>query len=193
MKREFHRRNLPHLYYDEGIYFITYNLENSIFLDTLHKHMEENKNIFEEQKQHLFIKYDSLLHTANTDLTYLSIPEVIEITKQTIHFPDGKDYKLICYTIMPNHVHLVFELLKNNKGVCKIMQSIKRVSARRSNQFLKKKGKFWQDESYDRLVRDEVELYFVIKYILMNPVEAGLASDWKQWGHTYCNKNYLVI
>ena len=78
---------------------------------------------------------------------------------------------------MPNHIHLVFELLSKNKSVSKIMQSIKRISARKSNVILHRKGKFWQDESYDRLVRDDKELYFVIKYVLMNPVNARLTVE----------------
>ena len=35
---------------------------------------------------------------------------------------------------------------------------------------------FWQDESYDRLVRDEAEFQRITRYIEMNPVKAGLAA-----------------
>jgi putative transposase len=35
---------------------------------------------------------------------------------------------------------------------------------------------FWQDESYDRLVRDETEFERIARYIEMNPVNAGLAA-----------------
>ena len=193
MKREFHRRNLPHLYYDEGIYFITYNLVNSMPVEAIKKIKDESAKLTEEQKRHLFMRYDSLLHSASGGENYLSIEAVAEIAGYTIHYPDGKDFKLICYTIMPNHIHLVFELLKNNKGISKIMQSIKRISSRRCNLLLNREGKFWQDESYDRLIRDDVELYFTIKYVLMNPVEAGLVKNWKDWKYTFCDKNYLVI
>jgi putative transposase len=56
--------------------------------------------------------------------SYLSKDEFAEIIKETLHYPDGKDYFLICYCIMPNHVHLVFCLLEHNRGISKIMQSI---------------------------------------------------------------------
>ena len=36
---------------------------------------------------------------------------------------------------------------------------------------------FWQDESYDRLVRDDQEFKRIATYIEMNPVRAGLGSD----------------
>ena len=94
---------------------------------------------------------------------------------------------------MSNHVHLVFELIEDNKGISKIMQSIKRISARKSNLLLNKSGTFWQDESYDRLVRDDKELYFIIRYVLMNPVNAGLTDEWHKWKYTYCHLAYKIL
>jgi hypothetical protein len=35
---------------------------------------------------------------------------------------------------------------------------------------------FWQDESYDRVVRDEAEFGRIMRYIEMNPVTAGMAA-----------------
>jgi REP element-mobilizing transposase RayT len=94
---------------------------------------------------------------------------------------------------MPNHVHLVFRLLPGNSGISKIMKGIKGTSARKSNLFLNKTGKFWQDESYDRLVRNEKELFFIIRYILMNPVKADLVNKWTDWENTFCDKDYMVL
>jgi len=47
--------------------------------------------------------------------------------------------------------------------------------------------------SFDRLVRDEKELYYVIRYVLMNPVNAGLVENWRDWKYTYCHPDYIVI
>ena len=52
---------------------------------------------------------------------------------------------------MPNHIHLVFELVNKTKLVGDILGSIKKYSAREANKILKRKGKFWQAESFDRL------------------------------------------
>lgn len=194
--RTFHRRNLPHLYYQEGQYFITFRLANSISqlaLEELKKEFNTLRKITAIQQKRLFVKYDSLLDSNELGVKYLAIESISDILKTTLHYPDGKDYKLICYSIMPNHVHLVFELLNENKGISKIMQSIKRISARNANQELKRSGKFWQDESFDRLIRDDKELFNTIKYVLMNPVSAGLVEDWENWDHSYCHPSYLVL
>ncbi|MEX0717309.1 MAG: transposase [Planctomycetaceae bacterium] len=64
----------------------------------------------------------------------------------------------------------------------RIMQSIKGYTARECNKLLGLSGTFWQDESYDHVVRDHEELLRIIEYIEHNPVKAGLVlrrEDWK--------------
>ena len=193
--KHFHRRNLPHLYYNEGIYFVTFRLYGSIHPDKLKKlHLSLlNRNVHPAEQKKIFKKYDSLLDNPTNKILYLKQPEIMEICKSSIHHYDEKEYRLICYCIMPNHVHLVFELLSKERNVGEIVGSIKKYSARRANKILKRDGTFWQAESFDRLIRDEVEFYFTIKYVLLNPVNAGLVENWKEWAGTYCHPNYLVI
>jgi len=193
--KHFHRRNLPHLYYNEGIYFVSFRLYGSIHPEELKKlhHLQLNQNLHSAEQKKIFKKYDSLLDNPTNKILYLKQPEIMEICKSSIHDYDGKEYRLICYCIMPNHVHLVFELLSKERNVGEIVGSIKKYSARRANKILKGEGAFWQAESFDRLIRDEVELYFTIKYVLLNTVNAGLVENWKEWAGTYCHPNYLVI
>lgn len=192
-KRHFHKRNLPHLYYDEGIYFVTFRLYNSIHPGELLKLQKFRSERTETDRPKIFKKYDELLDKPNNNIKYLIIPSIAEICKNSIMHYDGKEIEIICYCIMPNHIHLVFELLDKEKLVGDIIASIKKYSARLANKVLNKTGKFWQAESFDRLVRDEKELYNIIKYVLLNPVTAGLVEDYKDWQHTYCKKEYMVL
>ncbi len=194
--KHFHRRNLPHLYFIGGTYFITYRLADSLPKEKIieiTKAIENDLNNSVEDFERLLKKYDALLDNGLYGSKHLIDPRVAEICKYSLHYLDGKDYKLICYCIMLNHIHLVFELIEGNKGISKIMQSLKRTSARKCNLVLNRNGKFWQDESYDRLVRDDKELYFIIQYVLMNPVSAGLVQNWNDWKFTYCHRNYVVL
>jgi REP element-mobilizing transposase RayT len=193
-KAHFHRRNLPHLYLSEGIYFITFRLADSIPSDKVAEVKQANdKDIDDKKFERLLRKYDKILDSGLYGNKHLVNPKIAEICKYSLHYPDGKDYKLICYCIMPNHIHLVFELTNKDRDISKIMQSIKRTSARECNKILNRSGKFWQDESYDRLVHDDKELYFIIKYILMNPVSVGLVENWSDWKNSYCRPEYLVL
>jgi len=192
-EKHFHRRNLPHLYYNEGIYFATFRLYDSIHPDELDKLQEITRLRNDDEKKRFFKKYDALLDKPFNNVKHLQKTEIAIIcTNSILHF-DGKDILVICFVIMPNHIHLVFELRNKTKLVGDILGSMKKYSARESNKILKQKGKFWQAESFDRLVRDEKELFNVIKYVLLNPVNAGLVEDYKDWPHTYCRKEYLVL
>lgn len=82
-------------------------------------------------------------------------------------------YHLHHYVVMANHVHL---LITPRVQVSRLMQSLKRFTAREANRMLGLTGQpFWQDESYDRLVRDAREFQQIARYIEMNPVQAGVA------------------
>ena len=47
-------------------------------------------------------------------------------------------------------------------------------------------GQFWQHESYDHVVRDEAELLRIRRYVLNNPVRAGLVQQWDEWPWVCC-------
>ena len=129
--KHFHRRNLPHLYYNEGIYFITFRLADSMpieFLNQLHKEFKDSKEELSLKEKKIFKKYDSVLDKGEIGNKYLSMSDIAHTVEEAIRFEEGRNIELICYCIMPNHVHLVLELLNNNKGISKIMLSIKNVS-----------------------------------------------------------------
>jgi putative transposase len=57
------------------------------------------------------------------------------------------------------------------------MKYINGGSAFEANKALGRKGSFWQIEPYDRLVRDENEYFNTLRYIVDNPVKAGLVKS----------------
>jgi len=186
------RRNLPHLHFESGFYFLTFRLAGTLPTGCIEQLNRNGANfrIEEVRSKKMFVKFDDILDQGRYGPHHLKDDRLAEVVKYCMHFPDGSEYKLICYTVMSNHVHQVFELLKGNKGLNRIMQSIKGVSARRSNKILNRKGRFWQDESFDRCIRDKNELIPIVNYVLQNPVKAGLVQCWKDWKHSYCHPDF---
>ena len=74
---------------------------------------------------------------------------------------------------MPNHVHLLL-ILAEGIELDRPLQQIKGGSAFRCNQAMGGRGKLWQSESYDHLIRDARELLAFRKYIRENPSKAGI-------------------
>ena len=106
----------------------------------------------------------------------------------------------ISHSIMSNHVHMLIEHfavdLVGHKGknakypVTEIIRLLKGSTARECNLALQHSGHFWHHESYDHVVRTEDELERIIRYIINNPVKAGLVEQWKDWKYTYVNSEF---
>jgi REP-associated tyrosine transposase len=65
------------------------------------------------------------------------------------------------------------------------MKSLKGFTAWECNRALGRKGTFWQQESYDHVIRDSAEFQRIVRYVLNNPVKAGLVKDWREWKWNY--------
>lgn len=61
------------------------------------------------------------------------------------------------------------------------LHTMKGYTAGRANRLLGRSGQFWLHESYDHVVRDASELERIVKYVVNNPVKAGLVLEWQQW------------
>ncbi len=117
---------------------------------------------------------------------FLQIREIAELVAAAIQAGDG--YQLHDWVIMPNHVHVLFTPLVEPPM---ILQGWKGGTARAANLLLGRTGRrFWQEESYDRLVRDAEEFEAIRGYIRMNPVRAGLAGapEDYQWSSAFVGR-----
>jgi putative transposase len=108
-------------------------------------------------------------------------PEERRITLETLHHWDGVKWTLFVAAILPDHVHVLVQPLSRPEGgvfnLAEILHSVKRHSARVINQLRGTQGSLWQDERYDRIVRDEAEFSEKWNYIRNNPVKSGLAAS----------------
>src|SRR5215216_3342914 len=167
--REFYRRRLPHIQIEGATYFVTFRLKNSLPIDILEKLSQEFErtkrlpsNKIEIEQRRWFEKFDNYLDQTLYGENFLSDLPIATVVEEAIYYRDTKVYDLISFCLMPNHVHLICRPLESEKdkfySLTEILHSLKRYTARQSNLILKKSGAFWQDESYDHILRDEAEL-----------------------------------
>ena len=96
-----------------------------------------------------------------------------------LHF-NLQRYRLNAWCVMPNHVHVLFEVFDGHPmGV--VIHSWKTFTTREINKLLDRKGSFWQDDYFDRYMRDEQHRRNELAYIEANPVTAGLAKTPEDW------------
>ncbi|MGE3315448.1 MAG: transposase [Planctomycetaceae bacterium] len=113
-----------------------------------------------------------------------------ELERRTVldHIRTGheKHYLLAAAVVMPDHVHLLLRTLPGIE-LPRIMKGIKGVSARLINQSRKTRGEIWQDESWDRVVRDAADFDEKLRYMVDNPIKAGLVDDTTRYCAWHCN------
>jgi len=100
------------------------------------------------------------------------------LVHQSLHHFHGVRYEMGASVIMPNHVHCIVRPLQtSDRDLEDFIGSWKSFSARRINASLKLSGALWQDESYDRIIRNEEHLWKSIQYIGRNPKRANLSAE----------------
>jgi len=85
-------------------------------------------------------------------------------------------FKLYCFCLMPNHVHLIIEV-QDPLRLNKIMRSLNLGYTLYYNSKYKKVGHLWQDRFKSRVIEKDAYLLECINYIEANPVRAALVSD----------------
>ena len=103
----------------------------------------------------------------------LKRPELARIVADALLHFDGQRYRMGDFVVMPNHVHLlaVFSTADAMKEQC---DSWLHYTAFRINQAIHEKGKFWQQEPFDCLVRSPEQYEYFREYIADNPRKASL-------------------
>ncbi len=94
------------------------------------------------------------------------------------HLIEGDNifYDLYAAVVMNNHAHVILKPILNYT-LSRIMKGIKGVSANKINELRGSKGSIWQDESFDRILRDEKEFNEKLEYMFNNPIKAGITED----------------
>lgn len=88
----------------------------------------------------------------------------------------------LAWVVMPDHLHWLLVLQRGS--VSELMRRVKGRSARRINQLNGRSGKLWQDGFHDRALRREEDILSAARYIVANPLRAGLVArvgDYPLW------------
>jgi putative transposase len=89
---------------------------------------------------------------------------------------------------MTNHVHLLCTP-SNTTGISKMMQSLGRQYVRYFNYTYQRTGILWEGRFRSCLVQDQGYLFYLYRYIELNPVRANMVNDPAEysWSSYQCN------
>jgi putative transposase len=110
-------------------------------------------------------------------------PQLSAVVGDCLRHLDGTAYRLTDFVVMPNHVHIL-AVFPDESAMLARCEAWKRYTAVRLNRALGRKGRFWQVDGFDHLVRDAVQFDKFRRYIADNPRRAGLKPGEYLWYST---------
>ncbi len=106
------------------------------------------------------------------------------IVKRMMHSDRVKDTESWAFVVMPDHIHWLL-VLAGDKSLSTVVGAVKRHSARQINKIDRCLGRqVWQRGFYDHALRRDEDVMRVARYILANPLRAGLVNrigDYPLW------------
>jgi REP element-mobilizing transposase RayT len=121
-----------------------------------------------------------------TDQRWILPEAARSIALESCVHDEGTKIDLLVVVVMPDHVHMIFTPLINQKAMevyslAEITDAIKGASAHKINRAVRRQGRVWQPESFDHVLRSSETLEQKVQYLLENPVRQGLASRWENY------------
>jgi REP element-mobilizing transposase RayT len=171
LQKGWHSRGyLPHFDSEDVIQFVTFRLADSLPKEAL-------------ARIHSAARPESLrdeMLDQGWGACWLRSAPIATLVEEAFHAFDGTRYRLHAWTIMPNHVHVLVTVLQAG-SLGTIVSSWKRFTARAANKQLGRTGAFWQNDYWDRFIRNETHFTATLSYINQNPVKAGLVDAALHW------------
>ncbi len=177
---------LPHFDVPGNIQFVTFRLRDSVPASQIEMWKSElgmrERISADDPKSVELRRRISLFEDAGKGDCLLRDERIATVVQGALlHFHLCR-YRLLAWCIMPNHVHVLFEVFAN-QSLSTIVQGWKSFTAKTSNKLLRRTGHFWMEDYFDRFVRNDLQLISTVDYIEDNPVSAGLVArrDFWRW------------
>lgn len=86
------------------------------------------------------------------------------------------DTRMLAWVLMPDHVHWLVQVGEKD-SLSTVVNRLKSASGRQVNRLLGKQGPLWHKAFHDHALRAEEDLRKTARYMVANPLRAGLAQE----------------
>ena len=98
---------------------------------------------------------------------------------------EEEDVISLAWVVMPDHLHWLLQL-NERWPLFNAVKTLKARSALAINRQLCQRGSLWQRAYYDRAARKDEDVRKIARYIVANPLRAGLVRDIGDYPHWDC-------
>jgi REP element-mobilizing transposase RayT len=192
------RSSLPHWAQAGALCFITFRTWDSLPRPVLHRWLTERNSWLrdhhidplgtgwrtaignlpplqrEEFRSFVSDRWEAHLDECHGDCVLRQRTYADIVSKSLLHFNE-KRYVMTDFVVMPNHIHLI-AAFPTEDAMLDQCDSWKHFTATEINRSLGRKGRFWEEDQFDHLVRSEEWFEHYRNYIAENPTRARLGS-----------------
>ena len=112
---------------------------------------------------------------------------------QLLHVATEKRFEVPAYCFMPDHVHVIATGKSADSNLRAFINAWKQKTGFAHRQATC--ARLWQGGYFDHVLRAEEDRAAVIRYLLENPIRAGLVQELRQypyWGSGLCSRDELI-
>jgi len=138
-------------------------------------------------------EYSLTLCTASRRHWFVDEPTVERARTPLLKHASEYEFEVTAYCFMPDHVHALVTATSTESDLQKFVSRWKQASgyAHKAATHLR----LWQGGFYDHVLRQDEDRSKVIRYLLDNPIRAGLVStlrEYPYWGSGVCSRDELI-
>ncbi len=184
-----YERNLPHWRQPGVTYFITFRLNDSLPREVVEASKKEKQawdlrlarslqsdDLLQEEyaawQRRTWCKMESVMDQCH-GACLLRQAALRRLVADALLFFENQRSAMHGFVIMPNHVHLAVRAL-GDYLIEDVLKSWKGFTSREMNKITGQKGQLWQEDNWNRIIRDEAHWMKVMRYIANNPAKAHL-------------------
>ena len=126
-------------------------------------------------------RYFLTICTRERQEVFVDATLVTPIVTRLLDTAASHEFAVIVYCMMPDHAHVLLEALTDAADLCQCVRIFKQTT---SFDWKRERGaRLWQRGYFDRVLRADEDTSSVARYILENPVRAGLVKDPRDYAH----------
>lgn len=129
---------------------------------------------------------------ANKGLIFLDENDYKFFLKKIKEFQEKYSIGINCYCLLPNHFHLFAKQLSDEHPLGKFIGDLTNSYTKAINKKYSRTGVLFQGRTKSKLIIDENYFTWLYKYILCNPVKAGLVNHIEEWEYSSA-KEYMGL
>jgi putative transposase len=137
--------------------------------------MDKKRNFYKNTYHHLYNR------GANKAAIFFERENYLYFLTRIKYYSGKYKIKILAYCLMPNHFHIFLKQTTNDYSISMFISSLLNSYVKSINRKYEKRGTLFESKTKNKQIEDETYFKWMIKYILENPVNAGLAENICDW------------